>query len=73
MSFVIAAVVAVPLSRGLDSFLSAALFQGELRASTDLSGRAICFAACVLLSGAASLIPAWNASRSPVREALEFE
>jgi putative ABC transport system permease protein len=73
MSFGIAAVVARPLSRGLGDFLSTALFQGELNFLFDLDGLCIWFVASMALSALASFIPAWTASRAPVREALSFE
>jgi putative ABC transport system permease protein len=73
MSFVIAAVMAWPLSRGLGNFLSAVMFKSELSFSFDLNGLVIWSVVSVILGGVASFLPAWNASRSPVREALGFE
>jgi putative ABC transport system permease protein len=73
MSYVIAAILSGPLSKGLGDFLSTAMFRSELNFSFDPNGLLIWLAASVALSGAASFLPAWNASRSPVREALGFE
>ena len=73
MSFVVATIVAGPLSRGLGDFVSTALFSGGLSFSLDFTGIWIWFVASLVLSGVASFVPAWNASRAPVREALGFE
>ncbi len=73
ISFIIAAVVAGPLSRGLGDFLSTVMFQSELSFFFDLNGLWIWFVASLILSGLASFVPAWNASRATVREAFGFE
>lgn len=73
MSFLIAASLSVPLSRGLGDFVAAAMFGSELGFSFDPNGPAIWFAVSLGLSALASFLPAWHASRSPVREALGFE
>lgn len=73
MSFTIAAVIAGPLSRGLGDFVAAALFQTDLSFEFDLNGLWIWLVASLLLSLAASLLPAWHAARTSVREALSFE
>ena len=73
LSFVIAAVLAWPLSRGLGMFIGAALFGSSLTSVFELKGLWIWLSASILLSAIASFLPAWNASRSPVRDALGFE
>jgi len=73
MSFVAASILALPVSRGLGDFLGAALFQTGLSFVFDPRGLLVCFAASLVLSAIASFLPAWHASRSPVREALGFE
>jgi putative ABC transport system permease protein len=73
MSFVIAALLAAPLSRGIGDFLSTAMFQSRLNFSFDLNGLWIWGLVSLALSALASFLPAWNASRSSVREALGFE
>jgi putative ABC transport system permease protein len=73
MSFIAAAILAGPLSRGLGDFLGSALFQTDLSFVFDPNGLLICFAASLVLSALASFVPAWHASRSSVREALGFE
>jgi putative ABC transport system permease protein len=73
LSFVIAALLAAPVSRGIGDFLSTAMFQSNLNFSFDLSGLWIWGLVSLALSALASFLPAWNASRSSVREALGFE
>ncbi len=73
MSFLIAAVIAGPLSRLLGDFVARAMFRSGLNFLFDPNGLAIWFVVSLILSALASFIPAWNASRAPVREALGFE
>ena len=73
MSFIAAAILAGPLSRGLGDFLGSVLFQTDLSFVFDPNGLLICFAASLVLSALASFVPAWHAARSSVREALGFE
>ena len=73
MSFAAAALLAGPLSRGLGDFLGSALFQADLSFVFDPNGLWIWLAASLVLSVLASFLPAWHASRAPVREALSFE
>lgn len=73
MSFIVASILAGPLSRGLGDFLGSALFQTDLSFVFDPNGLLICFVASLVLSALASFLPAWHASRSSVREALGFE
>lgn len=73
MSFLIAAVIAGPVSRLLGDFVARAMFRGGLNFLFDPSGLVIWFVVSLILSALASFIPAWNASRAPVREALGFE
>ena len=73
MSFLIAAVIAGPLSRLLGDFVARAMFRSGLNFLFDPNGPAIWFVVSLILSALASFLPAWNASRAPVREALGFE
>ncbi len=73
MSFLIAAVIAGPLSRLLGDFVARAMFRSGLNFLFDPNGLVIWFVVSLILSALASFIPAWNASRAPVREALGFE
>ncbi|MEO5762006.1 MAG: FtsX-like permease family protein [Vicinamibacteria bacterium] len=73
LSFAVAAVLAWPLSRGLGNFIGSAMFGSSLANVFELRGLVIWLAVSIGLSLIASFIPAWNASRSSVREALGFE
>ncbi len=73
LSFAIAVVVATPLSRALGELVIAAMFRSGLDAASDLRGRWIWLLVSLTLAALASFLPAWNASRSPVREALSSE
>ena len=73
MSFVIAAVFAGPLSRGLGDILASVMFQSQLSFRFDPYGVLIWFAASMGLAGLASFFPAWTASRAPVRGALDAD
>ncbi|MEO8359954.1 MAG: ABC transporter permease [Vicinamibacteria bacterium] len=73
LSFVVAALLAWPLSRGLGNFIGSALFGSSLANVFEVRGLVIWLAVSIGLSLIASFIPAWNASRSSVREALGFE
>lgn len=73
MGFLVAAVASGPVSRVLGDFVARAMFRGGLDFLFDPNGLVIWFVASLLLSAAASFVPAWHASRAPVREALGFE
>jgi putative ABC transport system permease protein len=73
MSFLIAALLAWPLSRALGDFVANAMFRGGLSFLFDPNGLVIWLVVSLILSALASFVPAWHASRSPVREALGFE
>lgn len=73
LSFAVAAVLAWPLSRGLGNFIGSAMFGSSLANVFEVRGLVIWLAVSIGLSLIASFIPAWNASRSSVREALGFE
>ena len=73
MSFLIATAVSVPVSGALGDFVAQAMFRSGLSFLFDPNGPLIWFAVSLILSAFASFVPAWNASRAPVREALGFE
>lgn len=73
MSFAFAAALAGPVSRILGDFIANAMFRSGLNFLFDPNGLWIWFVASSILSVVSSFLPAWNASRSPVREALGFE
>ncbi len=73
LSFGLAAAIAGPVSQVLGDFIAQAMFRSGLYFLFDANGLWIWLAASLVLSVLASLLPAWHASRSPVREALGFE
>ncbi len=73
MSFAFAAALAGPVSRMLGDFIANAMFRSGLNFLFDPNGLWIWLVASAVLSVVSSFLPAWNASRSPVREALGFE
>jgi putative ABC transport system permease protein len=72
-SWAIAALTAWPVSRELGKLLVRLAFKGGLDFVFEPAGLLVWLAVSVLLGIAASLLPAWHASRRPVREALAFE
>ena len=73
LSWTIAAVLAWPISKGIGNLLVKALFHGGLDFSFEPVGLVIWMLVSIVLSGAASFLPAWKASRVTVREALAYE
>ena len=61
----------------LRSFYRFLVQRGLFRTSLDFvfepSGPLVWLSVCVLLAAVASLLPAWHASRCPVREAIAYE
>jgi putative ABC transport system permease protein len=73
LSWIIAAVLAWPVSKAVGDNLMGALFHGRLDFRFEAMGLVIWFVVSVGLSAAASFVPAWKASRATVREALAYE
>lgn len=73
LSWLIAAVLAVPLSRLLSDSLGMALMSAPLSPAFSLSGIVIWFVVVVILAGMASALPARNATRVSVRDVLTYE
>jgi putative ABC transport system permease protein len=73
LSWALAALVAWPVSKVVGNFLSRVVFQTGLEFAFETRGLLIWLAVSVLVSAAASFIPAWRASRFTVREALAYE
>jgi len=73
ISWVIAALTAGPISKIVGDWLVRLLFRDGLDFVFEPTGLLIWLIASLLLSSAATLLPAWNASRSTVREALAYE
>ncbi|HEX3071270.1 MAG TPA: ABC transporter permease [Thermoanaerobaculia bacterium] len=72
-SWAIAALAAWPLGKGLGNFLTAKLFKSGLDFTFELRGIAVWLAVSLILGAIASFVPAWDATRHPVREALNYE
>lgn len=73
MSFSLATIAAGPLAWVLGDFIANAMFRTGLNFRFDANGLWIWLLASAALSLVSSFLPAWHASRSPVREALGFE
>jgi putative ABC transport system permease protein len=72
-SWALAAIAAWPLGKGLGDFLMAKLFKSGLDFTFELRGLAVWLAVSLVLGAIASFVPAWDATRHPVREALSYE
>ena len=73
LSWALAALVAWPFSRWLADLLVRGLFRTGLDFVFEPSGLLVWLLVCVVLAAIASLLPAWHASRCPVREAIAYE
>ncbi|HEY6391613.1 MAG TPA: FtsX-like permease family protein [Bryobacteraceae bacterium] len=72
LSWALAALAAWPVSKGLGNLLVTLMFQSNLDFLFEPLGLVIWLAVSILLGLAASLLPAWHASRVTVREALTY-
>lgn len=73
VSWIVAAIVAVPLSKGAAAVLFMAMMKSRLDSVIEVPGILIWLAISISLGAIASFLPAWHASRSSVREALGYE
>lgn len=73
ISWVIGALLAVPLSKLLSDAVGMAFWQSPLSYSFSISGMFIWLGVVVVLSAIASFLPAWNAARLTVRDVLAYE
>jgi putative ABC transport system permease protein len=73
LSWFIGALVAVPISRVLSNAVGFGFLRTPLSYEFSVQGAFIWLAAVIVLSAAASLWPARNASRLSVREVLAYE
>ena len=73
LSWVIAALLAWPISKLVGDMFVGALFQSGLDFTFAARGLVIWFVVSVVLSAVASFWPAWRAARVTVREALAYE
>jgi putative ABC transport system permease protein len=73
MSGMLAALLAWPVSRGLGDLLVTLMFRARLDFVFEPLGVLSWLAISITLGVVASFVPAWHASRHPVREALAHE
>ena len=73
LSWTIAALLAWPISKAIGDFLVQVMFRSRLDFTFEPLGLVIWLLVSIGLSGLASFLPAWNASRTTVREALAYE
>jgi len=73
LSWVIAAILAWPISKAVGNFLLWVMFHGGLDFTFEPRGLVIWIVVSIALSAVASFVPAWKASRVTVREALAYE
>jgi putative ABC transport system permease protein len=73
LAWAAAGLAAWPLSKALGSLLVKLLFKGGLDFSFEAAGLWAWLGVSLALGVAASLLPAWRASRGEVREALAYE
>jgi putative ABC transport system permease protein len=73
LSWTIAALLAWPISKAIGDFIVKVMFRSGLDFTFEPLGLLIWLAVSIGLSGAASFLPAWKASRVTVREALAYE
>ena len=73
LSWVIAAILAWPISKAVGNFLLWMMFHAGLDFTFEPWGLLIWIVVSIGLSAAASFVPAWRAARVTVREALAYE
>ena len=73
LSWALAALLAWPFSRQLAGLLVRGLFRSGRDFVFEPAGLLVWLCVCVGLAALASLLPAWHASRCPVREAIAYE
>ncbi len=73
LSWLLAALTAWPVSRLLGDVLVKAIFRGGMDFIFEPVGLIIWLGVSIFLSGVATLLPAWRASKSTVREALAYQ
>lgn len=73
ISFGLAIVLSVPLTYGLSTIVSLAVFQTPIDVVFTYTGYAIWLGLVLVLSAVASVLPARNAARLTIREVLAYE
>jgi putative ABC transport system permease protein len=73
LSFLLAALLAWPVGKALTGLLLQKMFRLAPRFAFEPLGLPIWLAVSLALGAIASLVPAWHASRRPIREAIGYE
>jgi len=73
LAWAVGALLAIPLAMLLAGAIGEALLQRPLPASPSVLGFALWLGVVLFLATVGSLLPAWRASRLPVREILAYE
>jgi len=73
LSWALASLVAWPLSQALGHLLVAVMFKSAMNFFFEPIGVLIWLAVSIGLGAVANSLPAWHASRRPVREAIGYE
>ena len=73
ISFALAILISIPITYGLSTIVSLAVFETPIATHFTWNGYAIWLALVVTLSVVASIVPARNAARLTIREVLAYE
>jgi putative ABC transport system permease protein len=73
LAWAAAVLVAWPVGRAVGNLLVKILFKSDLESSYLAGGVAVWLAVSLVVAVVASAVPAWRASRRPIREALGYE
>jgi putative ABC transport system permease protein len=73
ISWLVGAVVAMPISKVLSDLIGAQFLSAPLNYTFSVAGVIIWLVLVIVLATVASFLPAWNASRITVREVLAYE
>ena len=73
LSWLIGAVLAFPIGKLLSNAVGVAFTEAPLSYTFSVNGTLLWLAVVLVLAAAASILPAWNASRLSVREILAYE
>lgn len=73
LSWALATMAAWPVSKGIGDLMVKAMFRSGLDFSFQTSGPVVWLIVSIVLAALSGLIPAWQAAKAPVREALGYE
>jgi putative ABC transport system permease protein len=73
LSWFIGTLAALPISQLMSNMVGLAFLQAPLSYTFSLTGALLWLGLVLLLSGIASFLPSWNASRLTIREVLAYE